>query len=200
MTEVNIKTLTVKELHALAAEHKITIKGTSTTKSKIVDDLAAGGITAEQVRGALVKAGHIEADADENSTPDAAEKTPPTSTPEPKGPPKNAAGEVDLDEWEPAESDLEFVHAKDQPEQAELTVENLPKLEKAGAKIRKIVKTADHGQGRETWWCPWTDASRLTPDEPGYLDKIDASGAIRVGDYAVVLPPGGITKSQLERA
>lgn len=207
--------LTKRELDELGAENGVEVPGNVRSKGDTIDVLDEGGITDAKYHDALVRHNHIDAPTDTPPTPDAKSDaagdnsdnssgsndgpapTPPAK-PSPKA--KTSSGsddEFDLDNFDP-DDELELPTTPEREAQASLTEQDIPKLrEIEGVYIRRIKRTQEHSAGRETWWCPWTDASRLSPDDPSHLDQIDASKAIRLGRFAVVLPPQGIRPEQL---
>lgn len=218
--------LTNNELDELAASKGVELsKADTKNKASRLDAIEKSGkVTDADYEAALVKAGHIEApaakepepaagdDGDDGTQPETDENTPPATTGNPSPakakstPPaeRNVAGVPDDADDDPfagedLDDDLPGPIASREP-LPEFTEADLPRLRELGASVRRIEKLREHPNGGgTTWWCPWTDDSRLSPDEPGTPDKIASSNALRVGRFAVVLPPGGIDPRKLRR-
>lgn len=201
--------LTNAELEKLADEKGVELSSADLkNKASRLDALEQSGkVSDADYHDALVAAGHLEAkDDDSSKTSTETDATvPPAQTGNPTPPrptERNVAGVPGEDDDPFAGEDLDDdlpgpIAGRDAL--PELVEADLPRLRELGARIRRIEKTQEHrAGGGETWWDPWTDESRLTSPDGG-LDKMTQSGAIRVGRYAVVLPPEGIDPKALRR-
>lgn len=214
LTRDQKKLLTKKELDTLGETHNVEVPGNVRSKDDTIEVLEEAGVTNDQFHDELVRLNYLEPDTTTPPAPDAKSEADgdnsdnssgsndgpaPTPPAKPKAAPKakTDVDDFDLDEFDP-QDDIELPDAPQRDEQALLTEADIPKLKDIdGVYIRRIQRVQDHGGGRQTWWCPWSDASRLSPDDPSHLDQIDASKAIRLGRFAVVLPPQGIRPDQL---
>lgn len=213
-----VNLLTVKELRGIAAKRDIAVPSSARSKDAILGVLRDAKVPASVMREALVEHGHLEAEPAPPATPPtpaasngdidgdgniAGEGTVPTATAKPTD--NVEAGDledVDLDELE-SDGDIEATLPSAQVPKIE--AKHLPKLKKAGAAIRRVQKrSAPQGDNPGTWWCPFTDASKLVeneapdvmPQSRAHRVSVEKDGAIV--DYAVVLPPQGIPAGILD--
>lgn len=224
-TDLPVDLLTIPELKAIAAERDITVPSKARSKAAVLGVLRDAKVPSSVMRAALEKAGHLEPEATTPATPPAASNgdidgdgniagegtvptdgdgSPvPTATPTPTDPVE--AGNLDELDLDDLESDGNVEATLPSAQVPKIEAEHLPKLKKAGAAIRRVQKrSAPQGDNPGTWWCPFTDASKLVENEAP--DVMPQSRAHRVTvekdgetvDYAVVLPPQGIPAGILD--